>query len=553
MEHVTLGAMKKSFEGNIVDVIRKKIQPGRIILREGKIERIERIKSDSPTFIMPGFVDAHVHVESTMVTPVEFSRMAVRHGTIAAVSDPHEIGNVLGEEGIRFMVENGKKTPFKYLFGAPSCVPATPFETAGATLDYRAIEKLLDLDGIGYLAEMMNFPGVIHRDPDVMKKIEVAKNKGVPIDGHAPGLRGEGLKKYVDAGITTDHECTDRQEAWEKIEAGMKILIREGSAAKNFEELIPLMKIAPERLMFCTDDLHPDELSKGHINQLVRRAISMGYDVLNVLRAASLNAVQHYGLDMGLLRSGDPADFIIVNDLKEMRVMETYIDGIPVYQDGKIHIPSVSTEKVNEFSERKIKSSEIKVKRESDRMQVIEAKDGSLITGRKLISLPGAGPDVESDVENDLIKIVVVNRYDPTLKPAVGFISGFGIRKGAMASSISHDSHHVVCVGVSDGHILETIQWIFSQKGGIALHDGKEVLGLPLPIAGLMTAVPVDEVGEKYQQLNRIAENLGSILHAPFMTLSFMALLVIPSLKIGDRGLFDVDAFSFTPLFVSSS
>jgi adenine deaminase len=544
--------MTNSVEGNIVDVIRKRIAPGKIIFKNGKIDRIEKIKGNFSTWILPGFVDAHVHVESTMVTPVEFSRMAVRHGTITAVSDPHEIGNVLGEQGVRFMVENSQRTPFKFLFGAPSCVPATPFEKSGAEIDERGIGQLLEMDGVGYLAEMMNFPGVIQRDPGVMKKIEVARKKGVPLDGHAPGLIGEGLKKYVETGISTDHECTGQEEAREKIEEGMKILIREGSAAKNFDALIPLMNIAPERLMFCTDDCHPDELSKGHINQLVKRAISMGYDIFNVLRAASFNPVQHYGLDMGLLRPGDPADFIVVDDLSEMRVVETYIDGIPVYKEGKVHIPSVKTEQGNTFAERKITSSEIVVKKKTDRMQVIEANDGSLITGRKLIRIPGKGPVVESNVEEDLMKIVVVNRYDDTVKPAVGFITGFGIRRGAIASSIAHDSHHVVCVGVSDGNILETIQWIFSRKGGIAVHDGERIHGLPLPIAGIMTPIPVEEVGKQYQEMNRIAAQLGSTLHAPFMTLSFMALLVIPTLKIGDRGLFDVDAFSFTPLFLSS-
>ncbi|MFO7934012.1 MAG: adenine deaminase [Bacteroidales bacterium] len=544
--------MIKSVEGNIVDVIRKKIEAGRIIIKDGKIERIERMDGNLSTWILPGFVDAHVHVESTMVTPVEFSRMAVRHGTIGAVSDPHEIGNVMGEKGVHFMVENGKHTPFKFLFGAPSCVPATPYEKAGAEISHLDIAKLLELDGVGYLAEMMNFPGVIQGDPQVMKKIEVARKMRAPVDGHAPGLRGEGLKKYVEAGIATDHECTDLEEAREKIRLGMKILIREGSAAKNFEELIPLMGIAPERIMFCTDDCHPDELSEGHINQMVKRAISMGYDLFNVLRAASFNAIRHYGLDMGLLRPGDPADFIVVDDLKEMRVSETYIDGIPVYHGEKVRIPPVRTVPVNNFSERKITPSEIILRKKSDRMQVIEAKDGSLITGRKVIRITGTGPVVESDVEYDLMKIVVVNRYDPAARPAVGFISGFGIRKGAIASSIAHDSHNVVCVGVSDRHIMETIQWIFSHRGGIAVHDGEEISGLPLPIAGLMTTISVEEAGKRYKELSRIAAGLGTSLHAPFMTLSFMALLVIPSLKIGDRGLFDVDTFSFTSLFVSS-
>jgi adenine deaminase len=540
-------------EGNIVDVIGRTIQPGRIVCDGNKIVRIERKEKKYAQYILPGFVDAHVHVESSMVTPVEFSRMAVRHGSVAAVSDPHEIANVLGEEGVRFMIGNGNQTPFRFLFGAPSCVPATPFEKAGAELDNEAVGRLLEFEGIGFLAEMMNFPGVINGDPGVMKKIEEAKNRNMPVDGHAPGLRGEGLKKYVAAGITTDHECTDREEALEKIRKGMHILIREGSAARNFTELIPLMELYPEKIMFCTDDCHPDQLARGHINELVRRSISLGYDVFDVLRAASFNPVRHYGLDMGLLGVGDPADFIIVNDLKDMGILATYIDGKPVYQEGRVLIPPVRTKTLNAFSERELLLSDLKVKKQPGLIKVIEAKDGALVTGRKLVTLPEKGTEVICDVDNDILKIVVINRYDPAMKPSVGFIRGFGIKKGALASSIAHDSHHVVCVGVSDRHMLETIKWIFSHQGGIAIHDGSHVRGLSLPIAGLMTALPVEKAGDSYRRLTRIATGLGSTLQAPFMTLSFMSLLVIPSLKIGDRGLFDVDSFSFTPLFESSS
>ena len=532
-----------------MDVIGRKIRPGRIVFTGKRILRIEKIKKASKQYIIPGFVDAHVHVESSMVTPVEFSRMAVRHGSVAAISDPHEIGNVLGEEGVRFMVENGKKTPFKFLFGAPSCVPATPFETAGAELDEKAISRLLDLDGVGFLAEMMNFPGVVNHDQEVMKKIEVARRKNMNIDGHAPGLRGEGLKKYVEAGITTDHECTDKDEAREKISMGMKILIRDGSAAKNFEALIPLIELYPEMIMFCTDDSHPDELKKGHINELVKRSVSMGYDIFNVLRAASFNAARHYGLNMGLLRVQDPADFIIVNNLEEIKILATYIDGIPVYENGKVHIPSVVTENVNAFSGRKLSITQLQVQKASNRMKVIDARDGSLITGREWVTLQEEGSEVNSDVKNDILKITVINRYDPSVEPSVGFVKGFGIKQGAIASSIAHDSHHVVCVGVSDQHMVETIQWIFDHQGGIAIHNGRIVRGLALPIAGLMTDSPVEKAAKKYQELTTIALELGSALHAPFMTLSFMGLLVIPSLKIGDRGLFDVDSFSFTPLF----
>lgn len=514
---------------------------------------MEECSSAGNNYILPGFVDAHVHIESSMVTPVEFSRTAVKHGTIAAVSDPHEIGNVLGVEGVRFMVENGKKTPFKFLFGAPSCVPATPFESSGAEITEHDIEYLLKMDGVGFLAEMMNYHGVINDDPVVLKKLKVARNMNMNVDGHAPGLSGDGLKKYVGAGISTDHECESKTEAIEKIGLGMKILIREGSGAKNFEKLISLMNSSPGSLMFCTDDSHPDELVKGHINELVRRAVSLGYDLFNVLRAASLNALQHYGLNIGLLRPRDRADFIIVDNLEDFNVLTTYINGIPVYENGIVGIPSIQTKTINSFTWRKVSLSDLTVEKTSDRMMVMEAIDGALVTRKKIVQLPDAIMEVISNAETDLLKIAVVNRYDPELKPAIGFIKGFGIKQGAIGSSIAHDSHHVICVGTSDRAMVDSINWIFDHRGGIVVHDGNELHGLPLPIAGLMTTEPAEEVGACYQDLTRITKELGSDLHAPFMTLSFMALLVIPSLKIGDRGLFDVDAFSFSPLFLPPS
>ena len=542
-----------SVDGNIVDIINGKIFKGKVFYEDGVITSLEESSGVGKNYILPGFVDAHVHVESSMVTPVEFSRMAVKHGTVAAVSDPHEIGNVLGVEGVRFMVDNGKQTPFRFLFGAPSCVPATPFETSGAEIDDKAIENLLDMEGVGFLAEMTNFPGVVCGDPMVLKKLKVARIKNMNVDGHAPGLSGEDLKKYVRAGITTDHECGSKSEALEKIELGMKILIREGRGAKNFDELISLIEIAPGSLMFCTDDSHPDELAKGHINELVKRAISAGYDCFDVLRAASLNASRHYGLNIGLLRLHDKADFIIVDSLEKLNVLSTYIEGIPVYANGKTHIPSVRTKIVNAFAQRQISIPDLRVVKSFDRMKVIEAIDGSLVTRMHEVLLPKDVKEVKSNPEEDLLKIVVVNRYDPAMKPAIGFIRGFGIKQGAITSSIAHDSHHVICVGTSDAAMVESINWVFKKKGGIAVHDGYSIHGLPLPIGGLMTSKSVETVGKEYMELTRISGELGSLLHAPFMTLSFMGLLVIPSLKIGDRGLFDVDRFSFTPLFEKST
>lgn len=553
MEHKNYSTMLHgSVDGNIVDIINEKIFKGKIIFENGLIISVKEFSDAGNNFILPGFVDAHVHIESSMVTPVEFSRTAVKHGTIAAVSDPHEIGNVLGVDGVKFMIKNGNMTPFKFLFGAPSCVPATPFESSGAEINERDIEELLKMKGVGFLAEMMNYPGVVNGDKEVLKKIAVARKLDKKVDGHAPGLNGDELKKYVEAGITTDHECESQKEAIEKIKLGMKILIREGSGAKNFEKLIPLMDFSPGSLMFCTDDSHPDELAKGHINELVKRAVLKGYDIFSVLRAASLNAMRHYGLNLGLLRPGDQADFIIVDNLKAINVLATYIDGVPVFKNGTVKISSVPTESVNSFAWRNISMEDLIIDKVSDKMMVIEAFDGALLTGKKIIQLPDSMKEVKSDVERDILKIAVVNRYDPKLQPAIGFIQGFGINRGAIGSSIAHDSHHVICIGASDHAMVETINWIFDQKGGIAVYDGNKLNGLTLPIAGLMTAESVEKVGASYQELTGITIDMGTTLHAPFMTLSFMALLVIPSLKIGDRGLFDVDDFSFSPLFVPS-
>jgi adenine deaminase len=535
--------------GNLIDIHNRKIYSARIEIAEGLITRISKTDKETKGYIMPGFVDAHVHIESSMVTPVAFSREAVRHGTIGIVSDPHEIANVLGEEGVDFMVENGKHTPLKILFGAPSCVPATPFESSGACIDAEGVERMLQKPEIGYLSEMMNYPGVVHNDAQVMRKLEAAHRRGVPVDGHAPGITGEELEKYAGAGITTDHECFTYEEAVEKIGQGMHILIREGSGAKNYNALIPLLKEYPDRVMFCTDDLHPDDLVQGHINLVVKKAISEGHDLFDTLRAASLNAQEHYQLKTGLLRVGDPADFIVVDSPENMQVQATYINGAPVFEDGKIHIPEFSTAPVNKFLAGEISETLIQVQAEGAQMKVIQAIDGELITRQKVVAPLVKNGHVISDTANDVLKIVVVNRYDPA-PPAMGVINGFGLKQGALVSSIAHDSHNIICVGTSDRYITETINWVIRNKGGIAVHDGDQVHGLPLEIAGIMSSGSVAYAAGKYKGLSEIASSLGTPLKAPFMTLAFMALLVIPELKMSDKGLFDGRSFSFTPLFV---
>jgi adenine deaminase len=535
---------------NIVDIHTRRIYPAEIRIDHQRIVSIKESNERHDHFLIPGFVDAHVHIESSMVTPVAFSNVAMRHGTIGAVSDPHEIANVLGMDGVYFMVGNAAMTPMKILFGAPSCVPATAFESSGSIIDAKSVSNLLKDPSVGFLAEMMNFPGVIQSDPEVIEKLLIAKSGNFPIDGHAPGLRGKDLEKYVATGISTDHECFSYDEAVEKISLGMKILIREGSGAKNFDALIPLLRDYPDRIMFCTDDLHPDDLMTGHINLLVKRAIGEGYNIFDVLRAAGFNAVEHYGLDIGLLKEGDLADFVIVDSLEKWNVLDTYINGESVFKKGQANLKLIGSEKPNRFNIQKIQSGDLIVKAEAEEIRVIKAIDGELITKETISRAKTDGEDVIADIENDILKIAVINRYSQSL-PAIGFINGFGIEKGAIASSIAHDSHNIICVGTSDEYMAEAINWIIEHKGGIVVNDGGNVKGLPLDIAGIMSSETVEFAARKYKELTTIAKEIGSEMKAPFMTLAFMALLVIPELKLSDKGLFNGKAFSFTSLFYS--
>ena len=535
-------------QANLIDVHNRKIFPAEITIRNDKIYSIEEIKIKQNRFILPGFIDAHVHIESSMVTPVSFSRAAIRHGTVAVISDPHEIGNVLGKAGVVYMIQNGRKTPLKILFGAPSCVPATAFESSGASIDTREIEELLNFPEVGYLSEMMNYPGVLQGDDEVMEKIQLAQSMDVPIDGHAPGLTGKGLEVYSAAGISTDHECFTYGEAQEKISKGLKILIREGSGAKNFDTLIPLLKDYPDKIMFCTDDLHPDDLLRGHINLFVKRALQKGYDLFDVLRAAGLNAVEHYNLGVGLLKEGDPADFIIIDSLKDWNIVETYIDGQAVFSNDKVDIDFVESEKPNKFNIGTIEEKDLAVKMDGNSIRVIQAIDGELITKEIKVRPKIANEKVISDTDRDVLKIAVVNRYFQS-KPAMGFINGFKLQKGALASSIAHDSHNIICVGTEDIYMKEAINKIIEYKGGIVVHDGKGLIGLPLEIAGIMSSGSVEHAAQKYADLSIAAGKIGSDMKAPFMTLAFMALLVIPELKLSDKGLFSGNTFSFTSLF----
>jgi adenine deaminase len=542
--------MNNSFTigGQIVDLVNSRIFSGVVVVECGKITKIEEQPVGNTQYIMPGFVDAHVHIESSMLVPSEFARLATCHGTVATVSDPHEIANVLGKEGIRYMITNGKKVPFKFFFGAPSCVPSTAFETSGSTLDANDIEELMAFPDIYYLSEVMNYPGVIHEDPEIMRKIAAARRNGKPIDGHAPAVTGNDLQKYVSAGITTDHECFRLAGALEKISLGMKILIREGSAARNFEALIPLMATHPDKLMFCSDDKHPDELDDGHIDVLVRRAISLGYNVMDVLKAASLNAVRHYHLNVGMLQLGDDADFIVVDDLNHPVAKQTYIKGVLVAEKGLSNIHYKETETPNNFKAEFIKAEDLFVPDEGKKIKAIECFDGLLITKSFTTEPKVVNGGMVSDVERDILKIVVVNRYQPT-KPAVAFIKGFGLRRGALASSVAHDSHNIVAVGATDSDILHAVNLLIEHKGGITAYCGTEMVAVPLPVAGLMSNEDGYEVAAAYQNVDALAKRLGSTLYTPFMTLAFMALVVIPEIKLSDQGLFDVTKFAVTSIY----
>ncbi len=537
----------------LVDLFKKSIYPASVTIADGRIQSIQPIEEreiSTKGYLMPGFIDSHVHIESSMLIPSEFARLAVVHGTVGTVSDPHEIANVCGMEGVEFMIANGKQVPFKFNFGAPSCVPATIFETAGASLDSKDVTALLQKPEVKYLSEMMNFPGVLHKDPEVMKKIAAAHVAGKPVDGHAPGLMGDAAQQYIEAGISTDHECFTIEEALDKLEHGMKIIIREGSAAKNFEALADLIDDHPNTVLFCSDDKHPDSLVAGHINQLCARAIAKGMDLFNVLKVACVNPVLHYKLDIGLLREGDPADFIVANNLTDFTISQTYIDGVPLLQNGKSIIGSVETEPINQFDCERISAVQLAIPENeypstNGFIPVIEALDGQLITNRLSLAGKLLNHHWVSDTGNDVLKMVVVNRYQKA-PIAKCFIKNFGFKNGAIASTVAHDSHNIVAVGTDDDALTKAINLVIAAAGGVSCVDGNGAeLLLPLPVAGLMSADDGYSVAARYTAIDSMAKSLGSSLSAPFMTLSFMALLVIPHLKLSDKGLFDGDRFEF--------
>jgi adenine deaminase len=534
----------KTVEGIISDPVQREQFPGKISIQDGKIAEVSRTRSAPDRHILPGLVDSHIHIESSMLVPSEFARIAVRHGTVATVSDPHEIANVCGKEGVDFMIENGNKVPLKFYFGAPSCVPATPFETAGAVLDSDDVEELLRRDDVHYLSEMMNWPGVLNDDPNVIAKIASAKKLGKPVDGHAPGLKGERAAKYASAGISTDHECYSKEEATDKLKNGMLIAIREGSAAKNYNTLIELLGEYPGKIMFCSDDKHPDDLLRGHMNEIVRRTLALGYDYFDTLHAISVLPVRHYNLQAGLLQPGDPADFIIVDSPGTMNVQETWIDGITVFKNNEVKFPEVKPNRINNFVPYEVFPDDFKLRTDQPEQAIIAAQDGELITGRENAVLKLHKGEILSDPDRDILKIAVVNRYKKQ-PPAIGFIKNFGIKNGAIASSVAHDSHNIIAVGSSDQYLSQAVNLVMKNRGGISAVQGEKKDALALPIGGIMSDEPGEKVARGYERLSKISRDMGSKLHAPFMLISFMALLVIPSLKMSDKGLFDGEKFEF--------
>ena len=536
----------KEVSGRIVFPEEREIIDGHVLIQNGHIKEIRRDSNVPAQYILPGFIDAHIHIESSMLTPYEFAKIALRHGTVATVSDPHEIANVLGIEGVFYMIENAKDARLKFHFGAPSCVPATSFENSGAIIDADAVYELLLHPDIWYLSEMMNFPGVLNSDPEVLKKLHFARMAGKPIDGHAPGLTGEDALKYIKSGISTDHECFSYEEALFKLQNGMKVIIREGSAAKNYRALSPLIGEYAPSMMFCSDDKHPDDLMEGHINMLVKRALDDGFDLFDVLLMACINPVRHYGLPVGTLRRGDPADFIVMQNLYDGKVEKTVINGKVVYQNGNCNLSEKKHPTPNNFFSTTVSPEDFYVRSAGTEKEVwiINAIDGQLITEKSKAVLKVLDGNVTADDDRDILKISVINRYKKN-EPAVAFIKNFGLKNAAIASSVAHDSHNIVVVGSSEHWMAKAVNLLMNSRGGLSVVSENAELSLALPIAGLMSDKTAGEVAYAYSELDQCAKSCGCTLHSPFMTLSFMALLVIPKIKISDMGLFDAERFEF--------
>jgi len=529
-----------------VDVERGEVYPGEVVFEAGRIKEVRRRRASYSRYLLPALVDAHIHIESSMLTPSRFAEVAVAHGTVAVVADPHEIANVLGVAGVEYMLRDASQVPLKFYFTAPSCVPAAPFESAGARLGAEEVAALLARDEVVALGEVMNFPGVVAGEPEVMAKLSAARRLGKPIDGHCPGLRGEALRRYVEAGISTEHECTSLEEAEEKAELGMKIMLREGSSARNLKALARFRGEA----FLVSDDLHASDLLRGHVNRLLRRAVEEGIDELEAVRMVSLYPARHYRLNVGLLRPGDPADVVVVSDLRSFSCEECYIEGKLVARRGRTLFEASPPEGENTVRA-SLKSPEdfrVRAKKARPKVRVMVLIPGEIVTREEVVELPGR--EIEAVPERDILKLAVVERYGGE-RVGVALVKGFGMRRGAIAASIAHDSHNIIAVGAGDEELAEAVNQVIRMHGGIAVVAGGEVrASLALPIAGLMSPLSAGEVAAALERVNSAARELGCSLEAPVMALSFLALPVIPKLKLTPRGLFDAERFEFVELEV---
>ena len=563
------------FTAYILDVLTDSVYPARITIEDGIFKEIipihvtEETKIDVEGLMIPGFIDSHIHIESSMMTPAQFAKVAVRHGTTAVVCDPHEIANVRGIDGIEFMIENASTVPFNFYFAAPSCVPATAFETSGAVIDSDDIEYLLQKPEVVALAEMMNFPGVIGADEEVLRKLRIARKYNKPIDGHAPLVSGRELDRYIEQGIVTDHECSNFQEAIEKKQKGMKIMVRDGSSAKNMEALFDFSEriehyknqdsfgIIPNEVLsrrlhspifdfIVSDDKNPKDLTVGHLNESVKKAVDLGIDLIKAIEMVTINPASHYGLDGGSIVTGSRADFIIIDNFNDFNILKTYIAGECVFDGENVLFDVEDVEVGNSMNVDKKSPDDFNVYFEGDECEVnvIECIDGDLLTKKTTARLITKNGVVQPDIFEDVLKIAVVERYGSN-NVSNGFIKGFGLKKGAIASSISHDSHNIVVVGYSSERMAEAVNKVIDNKGGIAVVSEDFEDSLSLPIAGLMSNRDGFDIANKLLILHKMASALGCKLAAPFMTMAFMSLLVIPSIKISDKGLFDGDSFEF--------
>ena len=546
----------------IVNVFSGEIIPGSIAVAKGYIIGFgsypaKRVVNMKGRFVAPGFIDAHVHIESSMSCPTEFARSVLPHGTTTVAADPHEIANVLGAEGIGYMIDSSKDQPVNIYFTLPSCVPATDMETSGAKLGADDLLPFMDNCRIIALGEVMNFPGVICRDNEVLRKIEGMKKQIKPVDGHAPGLTGRDLYAYISAGIFSDHECTTEKEAKEKLNAGMHIMIREGTGAKNLEDLLPIInRQTARRVMWCTDDRHPHDIIKeGHIDYIVRSAIRMGLDPVIAIQMATINPAEYFGLNhVGAIAPGRQADLVVFSDIKNPVIEEVYFRGNLAAKEGKM-LPEIKRPApLNIRSSMNIDIAKIdfSIPALSRQARVIEVISDQIVTGQSLIKVAVSGNSAVSDIKRDILKIAVVERHKGTHNTGMGFARGFGLKQGALASSVAHDSHNIIIVGTNDEDMKTALEAVVKMGGGLAAAgNGKILAALPLPIAGLMSLQPLKTIKEKLDNLINISREFGSSLSDPFMTLSFLALPVIPELKITDKGLVDVSKFRIVPLFLN--